>query len=204
MQFSKPHDQRSTVVRIAVVVSLAVLAPLISYALSFFALGQFAPFARLLQVNSSPLFPLLPGVMVGLLAIGFGWWQFRRQPGSVRGSIILWGGSGALLSSLFVLVFALLLALPRFSVAQRPFDAEGWRAADCSQSRVRQQMFAGMREVVLGKTQAEVEAILGQPTDGQRSYCLGPEAHVIPVDREFMQVLYDRNGRAAELKVSGN
>lgn len=184
-------------------VLLALGTPFISYWISFFVLGKVSVVARLLQTSSHPFFPLVPGMVAGGFFLFLGLWSGRRSVGPMAwGSTVL--GGTMLIVSVLTVWFLSLLALPRFQIHALPFDVTKWAQADCATTRTRQQMLADLNGKIEGLPQEQVVALIGQPTDGKSSYCLGPEPHVLPVDREFMQILYTRDGRAAELKISAN
>ncbi|MBI4032446.1 hypothetical protein HY374_01940 [Candidatus Berkelbacteria bacterium] len=184
-------------------VLLTLGTPFISYWVSFFILGKVSVIARLLQTSAHPFFPLLPGMIAGGAVLVLGLLVGRRTASSMALAGTVLGGAMLVVSVLSVW-FLSLLSLPRFQIHPLPFDAAKWAQADCDTTRVRQQMLADLNTKIEGLSQEQVTALIGEPTDGKSSYCLGPEPHVIPVDREFMQVLYTRDGRAAELKISAN
>lgn len=205
MSSSMPRLHPVVVLAIVALLLVALGTPLISYWVSFFVLGKIAPVARLLQVSAQPIFPMLPGLCVAAVVLA-GSLLIGRRGESVRA--VAWFGAGLagvmVASSVLAIWFFALLSLPRYQIHPVAFDAAKWAAADCATTRVRQQMLADLDDQLKGKTQAEVKALIGEPTDGRTSYCLGPEPHVIAVDREFMQVLFTRDGLAAELKISAN
>lgn len=189
---------------VALLVIFALSAPFFSYWFSFRVLGIFSPIARLLQANSHPVYPLIPAITVALIFLIIGVVLTTHPDRKITGSVIAGASVLTLAMTISTLWFAALVIAPRFGISQIPFDAAVWKNADCTSSRVRQQMFSGLERALYGKTSEEIEALIGLPSSGESSYCLGPEAHIIPVDREFLQILYDRNGHAVDFKVSGN
>lgn len=188
----------------ALAIALMIIgAPFVSYWVSFFLLGKISVVAALLQKSSHPVFPLLPGFIAGLSLVGIGLTLGRRMSTAASWAFTISGGVVLMTSVLAMWLFSL-VALPRFQMHAITFDATVWAQADCGTTRVRQQMLADLKSKIEGLNQEQIVALIGEPTDGKSSYCLGPEPHVIPVDREFMQVLYTRDGRAADLKISAN
>lgn len=188
----------------ATLAAIALLgSPLISYWLSFFILGNVPFYARLLQGTGHAFWALLPGILLIILAVILGWRALKQG----RSSAVRWLAAAgiALASHVLVLWFLLLLVMPRFQIHQIPFDQAKWARVSCQDNtRVRQQMLASLKSQLVGKAKAEATALIGSPDDGQRSYCLGPEAHIVPVDREFLQLVYDREGKVVDFKISGN
>lgn len=198
-----PRLHPAIILAVLGLVLLAVGTPFISYWVSFLILGKVSVIARLLQTSAHPFFPLLPGLTVGGVLVLLGILAGRRGTGMTSWVSTLVGGV-MIVTSILAMWFLSLLALPRFQIHPLPFDATKWAQADCDTTRVRQQMLADLNTRIEGLSQEQVIALIGEPTDGKSSYCLGPEPHVLPVDREFMQILYTRDGRAAELKISAN
>lgn len=182
--------------------ALILGSPLLALWLSFFVLGRIGPYGQFLQTNSSPFVALLPALLTGALLLTTGWW-FVRQ-GKSSGRLVQGVGASVLVFNLLAGWFLTLLIMPRFNLSQVPFDKAAWDASDCYNDRTRQRMLVNLRETLRGKNREQVLATIGQPSDGRSSYCLGPEAHIIPVDREFMQPTFNAQGQLVDLKVTGS
>ncbi|MBI2590106.1 hypothetical protein HYW32_03760 [Candidatus Berkelbacteria bacterium] len=178
--------------------------PVLSIWFSFFVLGKISFFARILQINSYPLFSLAPGFILGVFIILIGLVLARKQNElALRWVTALVGGT-IITSTIVAFWVMLLIQMPRFQIYQIAFEQTRWNQSSCNYSRVRQQMLSDLRTRAQGKTKAELEAMIGRPTDGQNSYCLGPEAHVIPIDRVFMQPIYSRDSRVTDLRITAS
>ena len=108
-----------------------------------------------------------------------------------------------------LLAFALLVAcraptLPPGSDL-RKFDSSKWKSVGYGTSTVRQEMLADLVQNVLpGKSEAEVMALLGQPepssttnSDGESIFYLGPErgSYFGNIDSEWLTVRFDEKRR---------
>lgn len=88
----------------------------------------------------------------------------------------------------------------------RPFDRAAWTAAFDASNTVRAEMADRMiaRRTLLGKSRADVVAMLGDPsTDGYFNewdlvYWLGPERGFIRIDSEWLVLRLGADGRVAE------
>lgn len=104
------------------------------------------------------------------------------------------------------LVFAISVwAVVSYHTSHRRFDRAEWMSADVTQ-RVRVEMIDDLnhRRLLIGKTRAEVLALLGPPTDEladwDLAWYLGPSGGY-GIDPEWLALRLDDSGRVIRYKV---
>lgn len=89
------------------------------------------------------------------------------------------------------------------------FERSVWQQGEITSDGQRLRVADGLlrSEVLLGKSKAEIEAMLGPPTatdkfrDSGLAYWLGPERGFISIDGEWLTVDFDQTGRVREARI---
>ena len=112
------------------------------------------------------------------------------------------------LTILIVIFAGVIVAWLRWPVG-RAFDARVWQDEKQVQQGVRLAMADRIvaRRMLLGKSRAQVTAMLGEPPetvyfpDWDLVYWLGPERAFISIDSEWLVVRFDSNERVSEYRI---
>jgi hypothetical protein len=180
--------------------------PALSISLTYSFLINIGFLSTTIQKTGSPLISLFPGATIALICLGIGFYfvktnSIKKHPLS---NILFLIGTSGIAATIVSLWMQTLFLRQDFTVKQTSFNTKTWHNAGCGSSRVRQMMLTSMIQQIRGMTPQQVTALLGTTEVGEASYCLGPEPVAIPTDRLVLRVLYDAQGRAADVRISAN